>query len=78
MRLLTVNEVTNQLQISRTLVYRLVEQGKLGCHRIGTGRGAIRFSQTDIDAFLDSCRVEPGEKAREPKLPRAQLKHLRI
>lgn len=54
--MLTVDQAASQLQVSRSLVYSLIEAGKLKCHRIGTGRGTIRLSPADIELFLASCR----------------------
>jgi excisionase family DNA binding protein len=57
---LTVNEVAQQLRVSRSTIYSLVERGLMSCHRIGTGRGSIRFSDEQVEAFLQACRVEAG------------------
>jgi excisionase family DNA binding protein len=74
MKLLTVTEVATSLSISESLVYRLKDEGKLRCFRIG--RGAIRFSEEDVMEYLNTCviqvRLEPG------KAPRLNLKHVRI
>ncbi len=74
--LLTVRDTADRLNVSRNCVYQLVEAGKLPCHRIGIGRGAIRISEEDIRQFLESCRQEKHEEPR--KAPRRKLKHLKL
>ena len=59
MELMTVKEVARRLRVSASLVYQLVDTGKLGCHRIGNGRGAIRICSEDVAAYLKACREEP-------------------
>jgi excisionase family DNA binding protein len=57
---LTVKEVAERLRVSSSTVYNLVEEGRISCHRIGKGRGCIRFTEEQVEAFLQSCRVEAG------------------
>ena len=76
-RLLTVLDVAKQLAVSPSLVYQLVESERLAHHRIGTGRGTIRISQTDLDSYLTACRAESPEKTAPP-IRRKRLKHIRL
>ena len=74
--LLTVRDVARVLQVSIASVYAIVADGKIACHRVGTGRGSIRIEERDLEEYLSSCR---SEKAEEPKrAPRPRLKHLRL
>ena len=41
---------------SRTL-YRFIDEGQLPAHKFGR---VIRLKQADVDAYIESCRVEPG------------------
>ena len=76
-KFLTVRDVANRLQLSESLVYRLIEQGKLPCHRVGTGRGVIRVSEADLDGYLATCRQESRQST--PARPRrTKLKHLKL
>jgi excisionase family DNA binding protein len=54
---MTIKEAAERLEISRSLCYRLVEEGRLKCLRIGQEgrRGKIIVRESDIAAFLDSC-----------------------
>ena len=56
MELMTVKEVARRLRVSASLVYQLIDSGRLGCHRIGNGRGAIRIRREDMDEYLNQCR----------------------
>ena len=58
MELLTVKEVARRLRVSQSLIYQLVDAGRLGCHRIGNGRGAIRIRPDDVAEYLKNCRKE--------------------
>ena len=62
MELMTVKEVARRLRVSASLVYQLVDSGKLGCHRIGNGRGAIRICPEDVTNYLQACREDPCGK----------------
>jgi excisionase family DNA binding protein len=74
--MLTVKEVAERLRVSRTCVYQLVERGKLACHRIGLGRGAIRIAIEDLAAYVEGCRVT--RNAGTEMSPHAgRLKHLK-
>lgn len=58
--MLTVKEVAQRLRVSPSTVYNLVEGGRIAYHRIGKGRGSIRFSEEQVEAFLQASRVEAG------------------
>ncbi|MEZ6033415.1 MAG: helix-turn-helix domain-containing protein [Planctomycetaceae bacterium] len=75
-RLLNVADVAEQLSISQSLVYQIVDAGKIPFLRIGIGRGSIRFQSADIKTYLDSCRVE--KVAAQPSRMRLRLKHIRL
>jgi excisionase family DNA binding protein len=60
MKLLTVAEVAEFLSVSPSLVYRLKDDGEIPCYRIG--RGAIRFSQEDVERYLAARHVGKERK----------------
>ena len=76
-KLLTVTEAAERLSVSVSCVYRLVERDKLPHHRIGFGRGAIRFTETDLSVFLEACRYGANPQPARPSRPR-QLKHIKL
>lgn len=79
--MLTVKQVAEQLSVSVTCVYQMISQGRIACHRIGLGRGAIRVASEDLTVFIESCRREEKSN-QEASLPapavRKQFRHLRL
>jgi excisionase family DNA binding protein len=70
-QLLTVRELAQQLRISKTSAYRLVEQGRIGTIRIG---GSIRVPADEIARY--QRRREAEEAAREERdAVRVQVPH---
>ena len=74
--MMTVKQASERLSVSVATVYSLVGSGKLACHRVGLGRGTIRISEADIEAYLERCRngAAPVQPARRTK---RTFKHLR-
>lgn len=66
-----------QLGISRAKLYELVERKAISHHRID---GKILFSDEDLQAFLNSCRVaaEPKQSAKTPQARAQKLRHLTL
>jgi excisionase family DNA binding protein len=58
---LTIAEAANELGLSVGTVYDLCNGGQLGHTRVGPKSGRIRITREDCEAYLRSCRVEPGE-----------------
>jgi excisionase family DNA binding protein len=54
---MTVKKAAERLEVSPSLVYKLVEEGRLTCVRIGRQgrRGKIIIREQDIEAFLKEC-----------------------
>ena len=71
-----VSQVAEKLNVSESIVYALIDAGRLACHRIGVGRGTIRVSTEDLNAYLASCREEKGEEPRPA--PRPRLRHIHV
>lgn len=69
--MLTVTDVATRWKCSPQLVYALVAEGKLACFRLGLGRGTIRFTEEQLQAFLEATQVTPT-----PSHP--PLKHIRV
>jgi len=53
--LLTLQDVANTFKVSKSTIYRLIEQRKLPFRKV---KGGLRFSRNDIEAFLEGCRVD--------------------
>jgi excisionase family DNA binding protein len=79
--MLSVKEVAQRLRCSTSLVYALIEAGRLRCHRIGLGKqGGIRVSEEHLAAYLR--QTEGGGEAGSPpdpsRLTRGAFKHLKL
>ncbi len=56
-RLLTPNEVADQLRVSNMTVYRLIKAGELRAARIGR---SYRITEDDVDAYLQDRFSDAG------------------
>ena len=63
--------MAEQLNLSTSQVYALCSTGKLLHHRFGNGRGAIRVSEEQLAAFIETTRFRPP--AALPELRHIQL-----
>ena len=62
-------EVACELGLSRSAVYRLIEDGQLVAYKV---RGRLRVERGELSALRERCRVAPRgrpEVAFEPTLP---------
>jgi excisionase family DNA binding protein len=78
-KLLKPTAVAAALSVSRSLVYDLIEKGKLPHYKVGVGRGAIRVSEDDVVEFLRTRRRDLPIENENPakRRPRQKLRHLR-
>ncbi len=76
--LLTVKDVASRLNVSQSCIYQLVETGKIPHHRIGVGRGAIRFTEDDIAEYLSCNRSQPTTCGQPRSATRPKLKHIKL
>jgi excisionase family DNA binding protein len=74
----TVRDAAQRLEISVSLVYRLIESGKLRCTRHGLGRGVIRVSEAQLADYLASVERGPRPSLPESATLKLRLKHLRL
>lgn len=87
----TTAEAALYLTISRESLYTAVQRGELGCvkldgpHVVQGSKRRMRFSQADLDAWIDAHRVEANPqalndlaraKAKRTKAPRPSITHL--
>jgi excisionase family DNA binding protein len=66
---LRVREVADRLEISPSLVYLLISEGRLRCTRHGLRRGTIRISEDQLAEYQEAANGKPV---------REQLKHLKM
>lgn len=77
--LLKPRQLAERLNVSLSTVYGLIETGKIACHRIGVGRGAVRVSEEQLAEYLESTKRERREPTVERTVPRlSQLRHVRL
>ncbi len=72
MRILTIQDISELLKLSKSKCYELVSNGVLPSLKI---EGSVRVLESDLIAYLESCRRE-GVERTQPRA-RPQLKHLR-
>ncbi len=54
---LNTEEAAKRLGITTRTLYRFMDQGRLPSYRFGR---VFRLKMTDIEEFIEDCRVEPG------------------
>ena len=71
--LLTVDDVARILRLSKRHVLALADSGELPCINVGLGETNLsrRFSEEDLQAFIDARRTAP---IRPPPIPRHRAK----
>jgi excisionase family DNA binding protein len=50
-------EAARRLGITPRTLYRFIDEGQLPAYRFGR---VIRLKASEVDAFIESCRIEPG------------------
>ncbi|HAB57825.1 MAG: DNA-binding protein [Acidimicrobiaceae bacterium] len=54
---LSTASAAERLGITPRTLYRFIDEGQLAAYKFGR---VIRLKQDDVDAYIESCRVEPG------------------
>ena len=54
---LSTAAAAKRLGITPRTLYRFIDEGALTAYRFGR---VIRLQRRDVDAYIDSCRIEPG------------------
>lgn len=54
---LSTREAARRLGIQTRTLYRLIDSGQLPAYRFGR---VIRLQETEVAAFIDQARIEPG------------------
>lgn len=55
---LTSQEAARWLGVTVRTLYRAIDEGKLTAYRMGR---VIRIQRPDLEAYLESSRIQPGE-----------------
>lgn len=54
--LITPGELASILKMSKSSVYRLIENRRIPFYKIS---GSLRFKESDIEEYINSSRIEP-------------------
>lgn len=54
---LSTADAAKRLGITARTLYRFIDEGQIPAYRMGR---VIRLKDTDVDLFVESCRIEPG------------------
>ena len=54
---LNTEEAAKRLGVTTRTLYRFMDQGRLPSYRFGR---VFRLKMSDLEVFIESCRVEPG------------------
>jgi excisionase family DNA binding protein len=54
---LSTGEAADRLGITPRTLYRFIDEGQVAAYRFGR---VIRLKATDVDRFIEACRIEPG------------------
>ena len=57
---LSTPAAAKRLGITSRTLYRFIDEGQLPAFKFGR---VIRLKKVDVDAYIESCRVEPGSMA---------------
>ena len=52
---MTVKQAAERLEVSASLIYALIGEGKLPCTRHGLGRGCIRISEDQLAKYIEGA-----------------------
>lgn len=55
---LGTQDAARQLGITPRTLYRLIDEGEIPAYKLGR---VLRLRQADVEAFLESARVQPGD-----------------
>jgi excisionase family DNA binding protein len=57
-RWLGTTEAAERLGVVPRTLYRMIDEGQIAAYKMGR---VIRVKESDLDTFLESTRVQPGE-----------------
>jgi excisionase family DNA binding protein len=57
-RWLSTKEASERLGVTLRSLYRFIDEGELTAYKFGR---VIRLKEDDVDRYIESCRIVPGE-----------------
>ena len=67
---LNTAETARRLGVTSRTLYRFIDEGQLPAYRLGR---VIRLKESEVDEFIESCRIEPGTLDSAPSRVEEQL-----
>lgn len=56
-RWMSTKDASERLGVTLRSLYRFIDGGELAAYKFGR---VIRLKETDVDGFIESCRIAPG------------------
>lgn len=56
-RWLSTGEAARRLGVTARTLYRFIDEGQVPAYRFGR---VIRLQATEVDEFIDRCKIQPG------------------
>ncbi len=66
---LTINQAAERLSVAYGTIRNAIVAGRLVAYKI---MGTYRIRPEDLDAFIESCRVEHGRQGSRPPSPKSE------
>lgn len=60
---MSTGDAARYLGLTVRTVYRFIDDGQLPAYRFGR---VIRLKPSDVEAFIEACRIQPGTLLDEP------------
>lgn len=55
---LGTKDAASRLGVTLRSLYRFIDEGDLAAYKFGR---VIRLKQSDVDRYMESCRIQPGQ-----------------
>jgi len=56
-RWMSTRETAERLGVTLRTLYRFIDEGQIAAYKLGR---VIRLKETDVEAFIEGARIEPG------------------
>lgn len=71
---LSTEQAARILGVTVRTVYKFIDDGALPAYRFGR---VIRLQRDELDAFIDSCRIQPGDISKLYPEPQGEGRSIR-
>jgi excisionase family DNA binding protein len=56
-RWMSTRETSERLGVTLRTLYRFIDEGQIAAYKLGR---VIRLKESDVEAFIEGARIEPG------------------